>query len=153
TISTEREILACVMRRWTKDIDPSTIPDAVLKSERARRNAMKRKSYTGGVFWKKHNPNTSRCRCSDCMHRRQASTTTVTKGVPEAAPRPKLPAAKPAAIGIGSRVQLKGESWSAGTVTYQHRPPSPKGRKPAMWTVEWESGGPSGGQGWYRENE
>ena len=59
------------MRSWTAEIDPTTIPDDVLKSERARRNALKRESYTGGIFWKRHNPGTARCRCKSCMERRQ----------------------------------------------------------------------------------
>ena len=50
------------VKRWTKDIDPSTIPDSVLKGERARRNALKRASYSGGVYWKRHNPDTPRCK-------------------------------------------------------------------------------------------
>jgi hypothetical protein len=55
------------MRSWAPDIDPATIPDSVLKTERARRNAAKRGSYSGGAFWKAHNPQTSRCRCQECM--------------------------------------------------------------------------------------
>jgi len=60
---------------WSEDIDPATIPDGVLKSERARRNAAKRTSYSGGVYWKRHNPDTSRCRCERCMARRQSALT------------------------------------------------------------------------------
>ena len=60
------------MKSWNDDIDPATIPDDILKSERGRRNALKRESYTGGVFWKKHNPNTTRCRCRKCMKKRAA---------------------------------------------------------------------------------
>ena len=60
------------MRAWTADIDPATIPDQILKSERARRNALKRGSYTGGVLWKRHNPQTPRCRCKRCMEKRQS---------------------------------------------------------------------------------
>ncbi len=59
------------MRRWSEDIDPTTIPDEVIASEHGRRNALKRHSYTGGVFWKKHNPGTTRCRCRRCMERRE----------------------------------------------------------------------------------
>lgn len=55
------------LKRWTPGIDPRTIPDEILKSERARRNSLKRQSYTGGVFWKEHNPATTRCRCENCM--------------------------------------------------------------------------------------
>src|SRR5450759_2668798 len=60
------------MRSWTTDIDPASIPDEVLKSERARRNALKRTSYSGGVYWSKHNPDTIRCRCRACMEKRKA---------------------------------------------------------------------------------
>ena len=35
------------MKTWTDDIDPCTIPDSVLKSERARRNAGRRKRKAG----------------------------------------------------------------------------------------------------------
>ena len=62
------------MKCWSEDIDPATIPDGVLKSERARRNAAKRTSYSGGVYWKRHNPDT-RCRCERCMARRQSALT------------------------------------------------------------------------------
>jgi hypothetical protein len=61
------------MKRWTDDIDPATIPEHVLKSERARRNALKRTNYTGGIYWKHHNPDTPRCRCRACMKKRTAS--------------------------------------------------------------------------------
>jgi len=59
------------LKPWTDNIDPSTIPDEVLKSERGRRNGLKRESYTGGVYWKKHNPTTPRCRCIKCMKKRE----------------------------------------------------------------------------------
>ena len=36
------------MRKWTPDIDPTTIPDEVLKAERARRNSAKRTAYGAG---------------------------------------------------------------------------------------------------------
>lgn len=55
------------MKQWTSDIDPHSIPGNVLKSEMARRNATKRSSYSGGVFWKEHNAATTRCRCENCM--------------------------------------------------------------------------------------
>ena len=58
------------LKPWTDDIDPATIPDDVLLRERARRNAGKRKSYTGGVYWKAHNPDAAGCRCKRCMTRR-----------------------------------------------------------------------------------
>jgi hypothetical protein len=59
------------MKSWNDSIDPSTIPDAVLKTERARRNAAKRTSYSGGILWKQHNPDTPRCRCATCTGRRE----------------------------------------------------------------------------------
>jgi hypothetical protein len=59
------------MKSWNSDIDPATIPDEILKSERARRNAAKRTTYTGGIYWKRHNPRTSRCRCRACMRKRR----------------------------------------------------------------------------------
>jgi len=52
-------------------IDLQTAPDSELKSELARRNAKKRATYTGGIYWKKHNPDTSRCRCKHCMALRE----------------------------------------------------------------------------------
>ena len=58
------------MRPWTDDIDPATIPDAVIISENGRRNARKRKTYTGGVVWAKHNPEVNNCRCQRCNARR-----------------------------------------------------------------------------------
>lgn len=57
-------------RKWTDSIDPATIPDAVITSENARRNARKRKSYTCGLEWAKHNPNVANCRCKRCNARR-----------------------------------------------------------------------------------
>ena len=42
---------------WFDTIDPSTIPDDVLKSERARRNVAKRKTFGGG------RPRKPRCAC------------------------------------------------------------------------------------------
>lgn len=56
--------------QWQPEIDPATIPDEVLLRERARRNAHKRKTYSGGVVWRKHNPNTNRCRCVECSKKR-----------------------------------------------------------------------------------
>ncbi len=56
--------------QYHPDTDPATIPDDVLKRERARRNAGKRKTYSGGIVWGKHNPNTSRCRCLECSKKR-----------------------------------------------------------------------------------
>jgi hypothetical protein len=37
------------LRAWTDDVDPATIPDEVLRSERARRNNALRRSKSGGV--------------------------------------------------------------------------------------------------------
>jgi hypothetical protein len=59
-------------RQWTEDFDMTSIPDTALRSEWGRRNGLKRQSYTGGIYWKKHNPNTSRCRCQRCMAKRAA---------------------------------------------------------------------------------
>jgi hypothetical protein len=36
------------MRQWSDSIDPASIPDAVLTSEWARRNAAKRRTYGAG---------------------------------------------------------------------------------------------------------
>lgn len=57
-------------RPWTDKIDPATIPDAVIASEHGKRNARKRKSYTGGAVWAKHNPEVANCRCARCNARR-----------------------------------------------------------------------------------
>ena len=59
------------LRPWTDQIDPATIPDAVIASENAKRNARKRRSYTGGAVWAAHNPNVSNCRCKRCNARRK----------------------------------------------------------------------------------
>jgi len=60
------------MRSWTESFDMSSIPEDVLKSEWARRCSAKRTgNYTGGVYWKEHNPETARCRCKRCMDRRE----------------------------------------------------------------------------------
>jgi hypothetical protein len=71
---------------WTEDIDPATIPVEVLVSQlervpyeailslRGRKNVAKRTSYTGGVYWAKHNPDTKRCRCRKCMKKRERAT-------------------------------------------------------------------------------
>src|SRR6266536_4414092 len=48
-------------RTWSDDIDPHTIPDAVLRSEWARRNSLKRKRFGAGAG----RPKTWR-RCSLC---------------------------------------------------------------------------------------
>jgi hypothetical protein len=58
------------LRPWTDKIDPATIPDAVIASENARRNARKRQSYTGGAVWAKHNGKVTNCRCKRCNARR-----------------------------------------------------------------------------------
>jgi len=36
------------MKTWTDTIDPATIPDEVLLAERARRNSLRRATFTGG---------------------------------------------------------------------------------------------------------
>jgi hypothetical protein len=36
------------MKAWSENIDPATIPDDVLKSERARRNSLRRQTFSGG---------------------------------------------------------------------------------------------------------
>jgi hypothetical protein len=36
------------MKRWNENIDPSTIPEEILKTERAKRNAGKRQTFGGG---------------------------------------------------------------------------------------------------------
>jgi hypothetical protein len=56
--------------KWNDRIDPATIPDSVIASEHGRRNARKRKSYTGGLVWAAHNPNVNNCRCGRCNSRR-----------------------------------------------------------------------------------
>jgi hypothetical protein len=58
------------LRQWSPDIDPATIPDDVIVSENARRNARKRKSYTGGLVWARHNGNRAGCRCQRCIDKR-----------------------------------------------------------------------------------
>lgn len=49
------------MRQWSDSIDPATIPDAVLTSEWARRNAAKRRTFGAGSG----RPKVMR-RCPDC---------------------------------------------------------------------------------------
>jgi hypothetical protein len=46
------------------------IPESWLLSEAAKINARKRSSYTGGVVWKVHRPDYSRCRCAGCNAKR-----------------------------------------------------------------------------------
>jgi hypothetical protein len=58
------------VKKWDDRIDPATIPDEVIVSENARRNARKRQSYTGGGVWAKHNPDVANCRCKACNTRR-----------------------------------------------------------------------------------
>jgi hypothetical protein len=53
----------------------------------------KRKSYSGGIYWKQHNPDTTRCRCRDCMRARhpeqiRASATAVVKARKKRAEKP-----------------------------------------------------------------
>ena len=59
------------MKRWSHDIDPATIPDDVLASERGRRNNSKIQNRAGGGVWSKHNPEVSYCRCVKCNERRE----------------------------------------------------------------------------------
>jgi hypothetical protein len=58
-------------KAWTPGFDMSSIPDDVFQSERSRRIAKLRHSYTGGIYWAKHNPDTNKCRCVKCMARRE----------------------------------------------------------------------------------
>jgi hypothetical protein len=58
------------LRPCTPDIDPAGILDDVVVSENARRNARKRQSYSGGVYWQKHNPEAHACRCVRRMDKR-----------------------------------------------------------------------------------
>jgi hypothetical protein len=66
------------MRKWTNDLDMTTIPDEVLKSEWASRCARKRKSYTGGIIWAKHNAKHPGCRCAKCIAKRAKAQKEVT---------------------------------------------------------------------------
>ena len=61
------------LKPWTPDIDPETIPLDVMYSQINRVRGRLRTTYTGGVYWKKHNPDTSRCRCKGCMKKRAAA--------------------------------------------------------------------------------
>jgi hypothetical protein len=67
---TKTTATATYMRTWSADFDISSVPDDVLFSEAGRRNALKRKSYTGGVVWARHNPAVAGCRCAKCIRRR-----------------------------------------------------------------------------------
>lgn len=49
------------MRTYHPNTDPTTIPDDVLKAERARRNSAKRTTFAGG-----HNGGRPRCECGAC---------------------------------------------------------------------------------------
>jgi hypothetical protein len=49
------------MKPWTDNIDPTTIPDDVLKSERARRNSALRTTHSGGT-----NGGRPVCKCGEC---------------------------------------------------------------------------------------
>lgn len=68
--------------KYTKQIDPSTIPLEVLIGELNRipaealysqvarlRNAQ-RVTHSGGSIWGHHNPKTARCRCKACNRKR-----------------------------------------------------------------------------------
>jgi hypothetical protein len=50
-----------LMRKWTDEIDPGTIPDRVLKSEWARRNSLKRRRFGAGTGRPKVMQRCSRC--------------------------------------------------------------------------------------------
>ena len=52
-------------------VDPKTIPDAVIRSERARRNSGWRKAPSGGRVWGHHIEGYSRCRCAACIMERK----------------------------------------------------------------------------------
>jgi len=58
------------LRPWSDNIDPATIPDEVLATERGKRNAAKRKTRSGGLVWGKHNPKVTNCRCQRCIDKR-----------------------------------------------------------------------------------
>lgn len=62
------------MKPWTPDIDPRTIPDEVLRSERGRRNngkVIKRSGPASATVWAKHKPDAARgCRCRKCNRKR-----------------------------------------------------------------------------------
>jgi hypothetical protein len=51
------------LKPWTENIDPKTIPDEVLYSERGRRNNALRKVHSGGKDGRP--PDTSRCPCGE----------------------------------------------------------------------------------------
>ena len=68
------------LRQWTDDIDPASIPDEVIMSERGKRNARKRETYTGGIYWVNHNPDVNNCRCHKCMTKRHAPAFKARKG-------------------------------------------------------------------------
>jgi hypothetical protein len=61
-------------RSWSETFDMGTVPDPVLRSEWARRNGRKRKTYTGGVVWGKHNKKHAGCRCAACIDKRKKET-------------------------------------------------------------------------------
>jgi len=67
---TKQDEGAVKLRPYNENWDLGTIPEDALKSEWARRNAKKRKSYTGGIYWAKHKPKWPGCRCHKCMDRR-----------------------------------------------------------------------------------
>jgi hypothetical protein len=83
------------LRTWTNDIDPTTIPDDVLKSERARRNNLLRRTHSGGSVWGTHNPDTKRCRCEACNLKRERRRK-------RAALQPKRPRGRPRLNPIGA---------------------------------------------------
>ena len=54
---------------WKPQLEP--VPMKVLLMEVNSRRGKLRASYTGGVYWKTHNPDTPRCRCKKCMDKRE----------------------------------------------------------------------------------
>ena len=59
---------------WNERIDPATIPDDVLASERGKRNAAKRQNVSGGGVWAKHRADAAKgCRCARCNRLREAA--------------------------------------------------------------------------------
>lgn len=75
-------------RVWTPNFDMTTIPAKVFQSEKSRRAAKMRKTYSGGVMWSEHNPDTTRCRCAECMAKRTERRT-------DEAGKPKRPRGRP----------------------------------------------------------
>src|SRR5262245_12091848 len=79
------------MRVWTPTFDMTSIPEDVFKSEDRRRKSMMRKTFSGGVVWGEHNPDTPRCRCAACTSKRVEERIA-------AAAQPKRPRGRPAKV-------------------------------------------------------